>query len=228
MKRNPNRGVSSTYHIPSEDGQFVVRVPPKTVSELGEWISLRADFQAVRESLQELSSRAIEISSDERLPKRDVVANALVTLAITRYARAFKGSVRRVRLDARAILSKEGDATVLVEMHTAFLLLRDKHIAHSVSPLDQPVVSLVLAGGSVQSIVGVDTTAINMSSPEPYDLRTLDRLAFVFEAECSAAIRRLGSALFSRATEDLDWAYNLPDASITIHDFVDAVRLKRV
>ena len=229
MERNPNRGIVESYEIPSRNGELNVRVPSSRASTLEAWISVRADFRATRESLKELTTRrgnADPVDADE--PTRDVVAQALVTLAITRYARAFKGSVRpRIGIDVDAILAKERDSKVLLEMHKAFLLLRDKHIAHSVSPLEQPVISLALQAEPPRAVLGIGTSAINMSSPEPYDLKMLDRLAFILEAECEVAVRRLAVKLLKEAKSDLDWAYGLPRATVRIEDFVEAVKKKR-
>jgi hypothetical protein len=129
-----------------------------------------------------------------------LLLESLSTMALIKYVRCF-GTGKRIGLREDDLLGLPGDP---IGVHRYFKDLRDKHIAHSVNPLEQVRVGVILAvDGSVEALGHIAGRSISMSGEQT---RTLKALA-------AATISRLRQSLDSQHTELLKWAQAQPSGS---------------
>jgi len=124
-----------------------------------------------------------------------VLLESLSTTALIKYVRCF-GTGKRIGLGEDDLLGLSGDP---VGVHRYFKDLRDKHIAHSVNPLEQVRVGVTLADdGSVDALGHLTARNISMSDEQAQTLKTL----------AVAIISRLRQSLDSQHANLLKWAQN--------------------
>ena len=160
------QGIHYTFyglgHRPGEGYREVVdnmqrEVIPRRVDfeeavELSNWHGIQMDLEFVCDACQ----RLLDTVEDDSVLRR-----ALFVAALVAYARCFKGNEGvRVGLDEN-VLEGMGEDNVL-GLHRFFIALRDKHIAHSVSPFEQGDVGVAELGGR---LVVVDLTQLMIGVP---------------------------------------------------------------
>src|SRR5687768_8341398 len=112
--------------------------------EHGDTWLVRYDLQGVVDCCDRLLSITRNQSDDYTL------LEALSSAALVKYVRCFGGG-KRTGLREKDISDIEGDP---LGVHRYFKDLRDKHIAHSVSPLEQVKVGVVVGEGGIVEGVG--------------------------------------------------------------------------
>ena len=139
--------------------------------------------------------RLLELSAKNS--QDHVLLESLSTAALINYVRCF-GTGKRAGLSEDDLVGLPGDP---IGVHRYFKDLRDKHIAHSVSPLEQVRVGVILADdGRVDALGHLAGRSISMSDEQA---RTLKSLA-------AALTARLRQSLDSQHSKLLKWAQEQP------------------
>ena len=140
----------------------------KTLADLG---GLTQDLSAIMQTCTRLLDLLREDSKDH------ILLEALWTSALVRYARCFAEG-KRYGLDESVFSGFNGDP---VGTHRLYINIRNKHIAHSVNPLEQMEVGLVLASKErhEQKIIGVATLSMRQITADADGVRQLGMLAKV-------------------------------------------------
>lgn len=140
----------------------------KTLADLG---ALTQDLGAVMQTCTRLMDLLREDSNDH------ILLEALWTSALVRYARCFS-SGKRYGLDDSVFNGLNGDP---IGTHRLYMNIRNMHIAHSVNPLEQMEVGLVLEPIERQEkkIIGVATLSMRQITADVEVVRQLGMLAKV-------------------------------------------------
>lgn len=169
-----------------------------------------ADLGSILQDLTftlEICKRLIQLLKDD---SKDVVLVAsLWTAALICYVRSF-ASGKRYGLSEDIFNDLTGDA---IEVHKFYKNLRDKHIAHSVSPYEQVEVGLILSpkDSGEKKVKGVATLSMRYICTTIEGVEQLGRLATVLRKEvarlakeCEGKVLEVGKnlpidELYSRA-----------------------------
>jgi hypothetical protein len=184
----------------------MVEINSDAASEYGDTWLVFYDLEGVVGTCDRLLE-LIAINSQDH-----VLLESLSTAALIKYVRCF-GTGKRIGLREDDLVGLPGDP---VGVHRYFKDLRDKHIAHSVNPLEQVRVGVILADdGSVDALGHLAGRNISMSDEQARTLKTL----------AAAIISRLRQSLDSQHAKLLKWAQEQPrsafadaPARITIPD----------
>lgn len=193
----------------------VVRLDGEAAREFADLVSLKHDFVMARESLEELlgmldSHRAASGDEDSASDSGTIVERALFSAAVTSYGRAFKSGVRRAKLDERAAIAGDRSEANLLQTHQYLLDLRDKHLAHSVSPLEEVHVSAVLVESGGREVRSITHTRLAFAFPDPGKLQLMLRLCRLMEDHVEVREFKSANRLFFQATGAVDALYELP------------------
>lgn len=131
---------------------YIAQVDYKEARKYGDIGSILLDLNSVMETCKRLTQLLKEDSEDW------ILIENLWTAALIRYVRCF-ASGKRLGLSEDIYADLPGDA---IEVHRFYKNLRDKHIAHSVSPYEQLEVGLVLSpeDSAERKIVGIATLSM--------------------------------------------------------------------
>ncbi len=100
-----------------------------------------ADLEGVKQDLTAVAETCSRLAELLKIDSKDHIAvEALWTSALIRYARCFAEG-KRYGLEESVFNGLNGDP---IGTHRVFINIRNKHIAHSVNPLEQSHVGLVL------------------------------------------------------------------------------------
>jgi hypothetical protein len=163
-------------------------------NEYGDTWLVRYELESVVAACDRLLELIAEKSQDYLL------LESISTTALIKYVRCF-GTGKRIGLREDDLLGLPGDP---VGVHRYFKDLRDKHIAHSVNPLEQVRVGVILANdGSVEALGHLAGRNISMSDEQTQTLKAL----------AAAIISRLRQSLDSQHAKLLKWAQEQPRGS---------------
>lgn len=125
----------------------------KVLADLG---ALTQDLGAVLQTCKRLMDLLEEDSKDH------ILVEALWTSALVRYVRCFADG-KRFGLDESLFAGLNGDP---IGTHRLYINIRNKHLAHSVNPLEQMAVGLVLAPReqTEKKIIGVSVVSMRQIS----------------------------------------------------------------
>ena len=113
---------------------------PIAAVDFGEARTL-ADLEGLKQDLAAVAETCSRLAELLKVDSKDhIVVEALWTSALIRYARCFADG-KRYGLEESIFNGLNGDP---IGTHRVFIDIRNKHIAHSVNPLEQTHVGLVL------------------------------------------------------------------------------------
>lgn len=184
----------------------------KTLADLG---ALRQDLGAVMQTCTRLLDLLRTDSEDH------ILLEALWTSALVRYARCFAEG-KRYGLDESVFSGLNGDP---VGTHRLYINIRNKHIAHSVNPLEQMEVGLILEPKERQDkkIIGVATLSMRQITADVDGVRQLGMLAkVIFGKVCELGKQYEQKVLEIGRTLPLDDLYGRARPRLTGTD-VDAL-----
>lgn len=221
MDSDPRSSTGSRRYEPEglPEGRLV-RLDSETARELADLISLKHDFVTARESLDELltleSSEAESGDEEAAARRRTVVQRALFNAAIISYGRAFASGVRSAKPDVSAAIADSRAEAELLQVHDYMLDLRDKHIAHSVSPLEGITVGAVLAESGEREVRSMVDTRLFFALPRDRDeLKLMIRLCRLMSYHMQDRAFESKKRLFFQARSGVDALYELPSMAIT-------------
>lgn len=154
---------------------YVAQVDYKESRNLADLGSILQDLTFTIETCK----RLMQLLKDD---SKDVVLVAsLWTAALIHYIRSF-ASGKRYDLSEDIFQDLPGDA---IEVHKFYKNLRDKHIAHSVSPYEQVEVGLILSpkDSGEKKVMGVATLSMRHICTTAEGVEQLGRLATVLRKE---------------------------------------------
>lgn len=192
----------------------LVRLESEAARELADLVSIKYDFVVARESLNELLKmlESRPAASGDEEPSSDseaVVMRSLFNAAAVSYGRAFKSGVRRTKPDERAAISGHRNEPELLHTHRYILNLRDKHVAHSVSPLEEVHVGAVLGNDDDRGVRSVTHTRLSFTFPDRDKLRMMIQLCRLMANHMGDRQFEAGKHLLSQAEQNLDALYEL-------------------
>lgn len=183
-------------------GFRVVDVSTPTTAVVKDLASLRRDLELTKTFIETLIERGFLGDHDSRHP--DI---ALWIAAVTSYGRAFGNGVRRA-----ARLSTDGLDEADQRKHQHLIDLRNKHIAHSVSDLEQVTVQAYLTDSAFakRATTRVGQTFIEIP-PDESEGRDLLALSEYFLADIDRRLRAAHIQVGRELNElGLDHVYALP------------------
>lgn len=160
-----------------------------------------ADLGSILQDLTftiEICKRLIQLLKDDS--QDPVLLESFWTAALIHYVRCFT-SGKRYGLSKGIFEDLPGDA---IEVHEFYKNLRDKHIAHSVSPYEQPEVGLILSpkDSGEKKVIGVATLSMRHICTTVEGVKDLSRLATVLRKkvatlakECEDKVLEVGKSL---------------------------------
>ncbi|MCM2417667.1 hypothetical protein [Streptomyces sp. RKAG293] len=184
-----------------------------SAQNLGSMLAILQDLRFV----EGCCSRLLTLMNGPEDERDAVLTDALWSAAVIAYARCFKDGKREHRLQNADITSLPLEGEVL-EFHKLILMLRDKHIAHSVNPFEQVGVGAILSpdAGSVRQVEGIATLSMRHTSTDAQGVWQLLNLA---KALADALVKRAKNqtAVVQAEAEDLDIEalYRLPRMRLT-------------
>jgi len=184
----------------------MVEINSDAASEYGDTWLVLYDLEGVVRTCDRLLELIATKSQDH------VLLESLSTAALIKYVRCF-GTGQRTGLCEDDLLGLPGDP---VGVHRYFKDLRDKHIAHSVNPLEQVRVGAILADdGSVSALGHLAGKNISMSDEQA---RTLKALAVAIVSRLRQSLDSQHAKLFKWAQEQPRDAFASSPARITVPD----------
>ena len=196
-----------------------VRLDSEAAREFADLVSLKHDFVIARESLQELF-RMLDVrqtasgDGDSGSDSGTGVERALFSAAIISYGRAFKSGVRRAKPDERAAIADHRGEKELLRLHQYVLDLRDKHVAHSVSPLEEVHVAAVLAPSGGREVRAIVHTRLAFAFPDQEKVQLMIRLCRLLEDYVADREFVSANRLFTASRGDVEALYELPPIEI--------------
>ena len=187
-------------------GYRVVEVNTESTAEVRDLASLRRDLETAKAFTEALIERGWLDQTDSRHPD-----SALWIAAVTLYGRAFGAGVRHA-----ARLSTDGLDESGNEAHQFLLDLRNKHIAHSVSELEQTRVHAYLTNSAFarRSVSRVGQAFVELQS-DPSEGEALIALCVHFLKDIDRRLRaahvNVGRELWQMGEEAV---YALPDLAL--------------
>lgn len=182
-------------NAPSQEGPHLSELSGPAARRYADLVSISRDLSFVVACCQELLA-LMEDEKAARSPAQAVFAEALWTAGLVAYCRCF-ATGKREGLDEGIFDELQGQPR---EVHTWMRQMRDKHVAHSVSPFEQyGVVAMVdRAATDASGIIGLMTVSFNMGRPGQDGVRGLAMLA----ARLGSLIEELENEAHAAALEE--------------------------
>jgi hypothetical protein len=165
-------------------GERVLRVETGSAEALSDWTGLQGDMHTCIKYCD-----AYIVAMEEASP--EVVQDALWSMALIAYARAFGSGVRNsAAFDLAGLDPSPGMA---LDAHEHFLSLRSKHVAHSINGLEQdPAIVVVTNDPAVaREIRLVGTVRVETNALNDDGTRFLRSLAYRFFGQASQRVEAL-------------------------------------
>lgn len=148
----------------------------------------------------------------------EVVNRALWNSSLVSFFKCFTSGVRRYKLDKRLFANIPGEP---IKYFDHLKNIRDRHLAHSVSSLEETVVGPMLDSGK-QSRAGIGYLTISYVMGTAKDIEQIQRLVVTaldqVKIDCEAAIKAIEAELAQYSYEDMagwgDIQYTAPDPAV--------------
>ena len=150
-----------------------------------------------------------------------VIKYSLWSASLVAYARCFRSGIRK-GLDDSIFSTLPGDAK---QVHEYFLDVRDKHIAHSVSPFEQHRIGVLLPSeqSEASEVIGTVGFTVLQLFPDQDGVRSLQRLAHLLVEQVSGLIDDVIAEVEAEARSvPIEELYRRPSTAVTLPDPTDA------
>lgn len=186
-------------------------LPSEATQRLPELVIASDDLKAAQFALRHLY-RECEKPRDEQ---DGSLAKVLWTAALTLYGRVFDNSTeRKQKITPDMFDALDGGQA----RHAHYIMVRNKHVAHDVSPLNQCSVEILLSPptSETKEILGVTNLAM-FAVPNSDEVKDLGNLVEFARHKLKKEIETLKDKVLNAAKkQDIDWLYNRPSARVVV------------